>query len=33
MTDTGYRDATAAAMAKALREADASVEAIGHALM
>ena len=33
MTDTGYRDATAVAMAEALREADASVEAIGHALM
>jgi len=32
MTDTGYRDATAVAMAEALREADASVEAIGHAL-
>ncbi len=33
MTDPGYRDATAVAMAEALREADASVEAIGHALM
>jgi len=32
MTDIGYRDATAVAMAEALREADASVEAIGHAL-
>ena len=33
MTDTEYRDATAATMAQALREANASVEAIGHALM
>lgn len=32
MTDTDYRDATAATMAQALREADASVEAFGLAL-